>query len=322
MISPWRFCIAIVVMIFGIIDVLRTPSRSESLPSLVTSDYGPTLNDQHSCEKNPYKNAINRTFDSIIREAQDWLDYKIMTYQTIAESRNYTEQVEHNHARFFPFEVMTSCNDLQCIGGECSDDLSKFICGMDGLSRLDSCLIYAIGSNNEWDFEEDLLERTNCQIHSFDCTGKRDRFNVPEHDNITFHHICLGAQKLKGIGNENPHCGHKRLCGDTWTLADIQQHLGHDKVDLLKLDIEGWEWPIFDVTHTNASMPMEVLVEVHYNWAGRGTKGVVHDHTMESAKDLVRLQSRLLGLGYVVVNRDDNPHCQHCTELTLVRVAC
>ena len=126
---------------------------------------------------------------------------------------------------------------------------------------------------------------------------------------------------MKGLGDKNPNCDYKQLCGDTWTLEMIQRHLGHQKIDLLKLDIEGWEWPIFDIAFTNASMPMELLMEVHYSWHGRGTRGVVHNQTMSSAKDLVRLQSHLLRLGYAVAHRDDNPSCRHCTELTLVSFA-
>ena len=36
----------------------------------------------------------------------------------------------------------------------------------------------------------------------------------------------------------------------------------------------------------------------------------------------VELQEKLLNLGYVVLVRDDNPYCKHCTELTLIRARC
>ncbi|KAL7549606.1 hypothetical protein ACHAWF_012878, partial [Thalassiosira exigua] len=142
---------------------------------------------------------------------------------------------------------------------------------------------------------------------------------------IRFHHLCLGATRAAGIGDDSPKCVDERpppRCGATWTLDEIQRHLGHDRVDLLKIDIEGWEWPIFDVEATDASMPMQLLMEVHYGGRWRGTAGVIHDKGTHSARDLVRFQSHLLGLGYVVAKRDDNPHCPHCTELTLLRVAC
>lgn len=279
------------------------------------------------CDINPYRNSISRNFSSVVEDAQDWLDRKFLD-QILPKAlmQQYSGDAYHDHARFFPFEVMAECTDLSCVGGPCSSDDSKFVCGVSSLSRLDDCVIYSIGGNNEWQFEMDLLERTNCEVHTFDCTGKIERFQVPRHDRMKFHHICVGARRAEGIGNDHPDCGMTwkpgNLCGDTWTLAEIQREFGHDRVDLLKLDIEGWEWPLFDVPKTDASMPMQVLMEVHWNWAGRGCKHVIHDHPMESAADIARFMSNLLRLGYILVKRDDNPRCKHCSEITLIRVAC
>ena len=61
------------------------------------------------------------------------------------------------------------------------------------------------------------------------------------------------------------------------TLEKMQLRLGHTGVSLLEVDIEGSEWPVFDVEQTNASMPMQLLMEVHYGGLGRGTEGVTHD---------------------------------------------
>jgi hypothetical protein len=273
------------------------------------------------CTTNPYEESIQETFDVVMETAQDWLDHQSAYYE-IAGRTTYERM---GHARFFPFEVMATCKDMQCIGGACSEDRSKYACGISQLGGGgEECVVYSIGGNNAWQYEEDLLKRTNCQIHTFDCTGPKSRFVLPPDGNnrLHFHHICLGANQMKGIGNDNPSCGGKKLCGDTWTLGQIQRHLGHDKIDLLKLDIEGWEWTIFDIESTNATMPMQVLVEVHYTQGKKGTRGVIHDRTMSSAKDLVRLQSRLLKMGLVTVHRDDNKSCPWCSELTLLRVAC
>ena len=62
---------------------------------------------------------------------------------------------------------------------------------------------------------------------------------------------------------------------------------------------------------------MQVLMEVHYQ-----DIKVIHDYPTHSAVDLVRFQGNLLRMGFVVIHRDDNPACKHCTELTLMRVAC
>lgn len=66
---------------------------------------------------------------------------------------------------------------------------------------------------------------------------------------------------------------------------------------------------------------MQVLVEVHYQthmkelaWKRR--------HDFKYLPDHVRLQERLLKMGYATVVRDDNRMCGHCSELTLLRVRC
>jgi hypothetical protein len=100
------------------------------------------------------------------------------------------------------------------------------------------------------------------------------------------------------------------------------------------MDIEGYEWPIFEswpeLSDTNQAadmvLPMQVLVEVHYQtqmpalWQP-GHKGRSHGD-FKFAKDVVKLQEHLLKTGYAVAARDDNKHCKHCTELTLVRFQC
>lgn len=278
------------------------------------------------CITNPYKDSLNEPFDVILAKVQRWFDFEEAHHlQMLATNVQYAEfYSQHDHQRFFPFDVMAPCGDLQCVGGECSDDPSKIMCGLNHLSQIDDCIIYSIGSHNHWEFEQDMLKKTKCQIHTFDCTGQAARFTkMPNSDRQYFHHICLGGTERKGLGAGKACKSVASLCGDTMTLGQIQTLLGHSKIDLLKMDIEGWEWPIFDIERTNTNMPMQVLMEVHYN-AGRhgGTPGVVHDHAMSSAADIIRLQSHLLELGYVVANRDDNPWCAHCTELTLVRVSC
>ena len=32
------------------------------------------------------------------------------------------------------------------------------------------CVVISIGSNGEWEFEEDIVKRTRCTVHTFDCT--------------------------------------------------------------------------------------------------------------------------------------------------------
>ena len=171
----------------------------------------------------------------------------------------------------------------------------------------------------------DVLKRTNCDVHTFDSTGPLERFTVPDNDRLHFHHICLGAIGSPGSLVKGLPCSKRgsELCGETWTLTDIQSHYSHKQVDLLKVDIEGWDWPIFDREAGDTNLPMQLLMEVHYCAFPAALEcRVLHNHTLVTASDMIRFQTHLLKNGYVVVSRNDNPHCPWCTELTLMRVRC
>jgi hypothetical protein len=34
----------------------------------------------------------------------------------------------------------------------------------------DDCVVFSLGSNNQWTFEENVVKETKCKIHTFDCT--------------------------------------------------------------------------------------------------------------------------------------------------------
>jgi hypothetical protein len=171
---------------------------------------------------------------------------------------------------------MTNCTSISCAGGACRDDTSKIVCGLEELNKeatikTDTCIVYSIGGNNQWEFELDILSRTTCDVHTFDCTGPRSRFQVPNNPRLHFHHACLSAYP-ELVGEPRP--GFMR--GQIWTLLKMQQRLGHKRIDLLKVDIEGWEFPLFeswpDLYRTKESerilLPMQLLVEVctAYGW--------------------------------------------------------
>ena len=128
------------------------------------------------------------------------------------------------------------------MGGPCGSDTSKIVCGMKELTHRTSandekCIVYSIGGNNQWQFELAVLQETPCEVHTFDCTGKVSRFRKPHDDRLKFHHICIGSRHEDAPSE----CVGKAKCGETWTLLEIQQYLGHKRSD-----IEGHEWPLLE----------------------------------------------------------------------------
>jgi hypothetical protein len=119
--------------------------------------------------------------------------------------------------------VPEACPSLKRLGNP--GDGGKILCGIENIpnSAAKPCIVYSIGSNNQWDFEHAIVEATSCIVHTFDCTVVGQ---VPQaiEDRVTFHSICLGK------ASENS-------TGDFKSLKAIMAMLGHEHITLLKADI-------------------------------------------------------------------------------------
>ena len=127
------------------------------------------------------------------------------------------------------FDIMMPVMDvcpLTVIGVEPPGDGGKYICGIELIPNAPEqpCVVYSIGSNNQWDFEESLYDKTNCSVFTFDCTC--DGSNLPPRikDRVFFNNICLG--KDDSTDRET----HK-------SLSSLMKMHDHSYVTLLKADI-------------------------------------------------------------------------------------
>ena len=84
---------------------------------------------------------------------------------------------QHTHRRFDAFAVMGKGCEQQCIGGSCRQYTSKITCGVTQENMVAPCVVYSIGGNNQWQFEQGILDHTPCDVHTFDCTGPITRFD-------------------------------------------------------------------------------------------------------------------------------------------------
>ena len=266
------------------------------------------------CEENPYAKHLDSSLEDIAKKMDNWIANKTAIEKEAFQIQSHNPNDGH-YWFTAAFPELIGCKNIECIGGPCGRDTSKIACGA-AVELEEKCIVYSIGGNNEWQFELDVLEKTPCEVHTFDCTGDIERFQVPENDRLHFHHICLGTENKV------------TETGEFWTLDKMTKTFKHEKIDLFKMDIEGYEFPIFqswplrsDRHYDTAVLPMQVLVEFHVqthmpelSWHRK--------HYWKTASDLVNIQESLLKMGYVTVNRDNNRRCHHCTELTLVRARC
>jgi FkbM family methyltransferase len=216
--------------------------------------------------------------------------------------------------RFDLFDPFVSCPDgAPPVRFGAASDGGKFICA-DVLAAPD-CVVYSLGSNNDFAFEEDVLKRTECTVVTFDCTSaartvdRRHRFVKK----------CLGSTDRMAA---NP---------AAWiTLEAAMASMGHDKLALLKIDVEGAEYDVLSAWAQDApGLPRQLAMEVHYDgiyWNtpayrnSKDTSNLVWPMHKMRMTDLALFMSHLAGAGYGIVSREDNPSVAHCSELTLLRL--
>jgi hypothetical protein len=178
------------------------------------------------------------------------------------------------------YEPLYNCHNRQRFGRV--GDGGKWVCNLDRIIRgredglPSKCVVYSFGSNGEISFEEDLLAASQgfCDVHIFDpvlesVLGNNRYFNGPEATDlqanrnvphVTWHTVGLGA---RNEDVESTRFGKMHL----ERLSTIMESLGHPWIDVLKIDVEGYEWDIFldDIlANAGASLPFgQLLIELH-----------------------------------------------------------
>lgn len=128
-------------------------------------------------------------------------------------------------------------------------DGGKWICDPHRALTQNNCVVYSIGSNDEFSFEESIHHfNPKCEIHTFDPTTPHPK-NCPPF--VSFHPWALGQF-------DSPF---------SYTIPTIMRRLGHNSVSVLKVDCEGCEldtfiWPSF---HVKKGVIQQILVEIHFD---------------------------------------------------------
>ena len=171
-----------------------------------------------------------------------------------------------------------------------------------------SCVVYSLGSRLDFSFENDVVDKLNCEVHTFDCTvGSPSK--VPH--GIHFHPWCIGgSDEKKTISSD---LGHGGEIGQYYTLETIMSKLGHFAIDLLKMDIERHE---FDVVQNLAVFPTQIVFETHlHNAYGMFRRPV-------SALEWTSFWKKLDAAAYEVFAYEPNEKCRCCCEWSIQKRPC
>jgi galactoside 2-L-fucosyltransferase 1/2 len=191
-----------------------------------------------------------------------------------------------------------TCKTQKRIGGK--GDGGKIVC-LDAIEK-DNCVVYSLGSRLDFSFENDVVTQLGCEVHTFDCTVGSPS-DTPS--GVSFHPWCIGGSDTKKRISSD--LGHGGEIGQYYTLETIMSMLHHDKINLLKMDIERHE---FDVFRTLRTFPDQIVFETHlhnaYDMFGRPVS------EQEWSAMWKKLQK------YNVFAHEPNPLCLCCCEWSIV----
>jgi hypothetical protein len=132
-----------------------------------------------------------------------------------------------------------------------------YVCESPGL-RSNGCAVVSVGIAGEDTFEANFARtHPNCQVYMLDPTpwvARKYARVRPEsnHTNLHFIPIGLGAHDGTGSLPRNAYTPRAESVHFT-TLANLRKRwLGTRKLTILKMDIEGVEWSIFNATNASA----------------------------------------------------------------------
>jgi len=160
---------------------------------------------------------------------------------------------------------------LQSIGGACPRTLAT--------SRIDrQSKVISGGVGGDISFEMDLAAQTDCRIALFDPspTGARTiEAMSPLPSEIKFYPVGIAANSgrrffaepfNRGEGSfRQPRKGERGT--HEWSaisISDFLEEAGWSSVDLIKLDIEGFEYEVLRSLVRSEIRPRQLLVEFHY----------------------------------------------------------
>jgi FkbM family methyltransferase len=161
-----------------------------------------------------------------------------------------------------------------------------------GLVRASS-VVYCFGVGEDISFDSALIERFGVHVHGFDPTPRAIRWaqsKAPE--GFSMHPVGLADFDGEAAFQPPSRAGdvsHSMVAfgsGDAprftvRRLETIMWDLGHQHVDLLKMDIEGAEYAVIEDLGRGSVRPTQLLIEFHHRFPQIGVR-----RTQEAVADL------------------------------------
>jgi len=151
--------------------------------------------------------------------------------------------------------------------------------------RCDS-VVYSFGVGDRIGWDLTMIRRFGVTVHAFDPTPASIAWVAGQQLPSRFVFHDLGISNFDGVLDFYPprrpgstHFSQERrgwlfdrrpsVPGRVRRLATIMQELGHDRIDVLKLDVEGAEFEVVPDLIASGVEVDQLLVEIHYQFPSR-----------------------------------------------------
>ena len=146
-------------------------------------------------------------------------------------------------------------------------------------------IVYSFGIGEDISFDLSLIDSYGLEVHAFDPTPQSIDWLKTQTLPENFHYYQYGAADYDGTiklfppepGWKSSHMmeGHGEKHGAVEVpvrrIETLRDMLGHDRIDILKMDIEGMEYDVIGDMLSSGVRAGQVLVEFHHYFYGKTT---------------------------------------------------
>lgn len=148
-----------------------------------------------------------------------------------------------------------------------------------------SAVVYSLGVGEDISFDIALIERFGLSVHGFDPTPKVKTWLALQTIPREFHFHDVGIADFDGeavfyLPPRPDHISHslirahqysrESICVPMIRLATAMRQLGHTRIDVLKMDIEGAEYGVIENLVQERIPVGQILVEFHHRLSSIG----------------------------------------------------
>jgi FkbM family methyltransferase len=180
---------------------------------------------------------------------------------------------------------------------------------------LDSqSVVYSFGIGEDATFDIALIDKYGLTVHAFDPTPRSIEWVKAQgfSDHFVLHEYGVASfdGEVSFYPPENPdHVSHtiferhstklRAITVPVKQITTIVEELGHDRIDILKMDIEGAEYQVIHDLSRSKIRPEQILVEFHHRFDGIG---------IESTRDAIDCL-KSMGYGLFSVSSSQQEFC-------------